>query len=342
MIRQKSEALEPGARLALQYASVEGEEFLSSVVARLLDIEQLRAEEELASLAQTQRLIRVRGEEELPDGALATRYAFVHALYQNVFYEELVGARRTQLHAIAGEQLLRHYGDRAPRIAGQLAMHFERGRDWTRAIEFLLIAGDNARSMYANSQAEEHYSHALDISPRLPENTRAEIQFRIFEKRASVYLGASRFDLSIADCREMIGRARATGSAERECAALYILGNTLFWAHRLTEMQSTLEEVLRLTATEAGRLRAFTLMAQGHLASGDLSAAEDNLRTVIGCSSSLDKKALLDSLDVRARLAFFRSEYGDAEQMFREKLDLALDLGGSWSTEPRNRDGEAQ
>jgi DNA-binding winged helix-turn-helix (wHTH) protein len=38
MIRRKIEVLEPDARLALQYASIEGEEFLSSVVARLLDL----------------------------------------------------------------------------------------------------------------------------------------------------------------------------------------------------------------------------------------------------------------------------------------------------------------
>ena len=327
MIRQKSEVLEPDARLALQYASVEGEEFLSSVVARLLDTEQLRVEEGLLSVSQTHRLIRVCGEEELPDGALVTRYAFAHALYQNVFYEEIVAARRTQLHAIAGEQLLKHYGNLAPRIAGQLAMHFERGRNWTRAIEFLMISAANARNMYANSEAEEHYTRAIEVSARLVDSACAGTQFRIYEKRAAVYLATSRFDLSIADGREMIQRARAAGSAELECAALYTLGNTLFWAHRLDEMQSTLEDVLRVSAAnEAGRLRALALMAQGHLASGDLSAAEDKLRTLIQCSPSLDRKTLLDSLDVRARLSFFRSEYEDAEQMFRKQIELALEL----------------
>jgi DNA-binding winged helix-turn-helix (wHTH) protein/tetratricopeptide (TPR) repeat protein len=331
MIRQKGEVLERDARVALQFASIEGEEFLSSVVARLLDTEQLHVEEALLSLAQNHGLIRVRGEEELPDGALVTRYAFAHALYQNVFYEQVVGARRTQLHALAGEQLLKHYGDLAPRIAGQLAMHFERGRNWVRAVEFLMIAAANARNMYANSEAEEHYTHAIQVSARVPESARAEAQFRIYEKRAAVYLATSRFDLSIADSREMIQRARAAGSAELECAALYTLGNTLFWAHRLDEMQSTLEDVLRVSAAnESGRLRALALIAQGHLASGDLSLAEDKLRMLIQCSLSLDKKTLLDSLDVRARLSFFRSEYEDAEHMFRKQIELALELGDAF------------
>jgi tetratricopeptide (TPR) repeat protein len=331
MIRQKSEVLEPDARLALQYASIEGEEFLSSVVARLLDTDQLNIEEGLVSLAQNHRLIRVLGEEELPDGALVTRYAFAHALYQNVFYEEIVGARRTQLHAIAGEQLLKHHGDLAPRIAGQLAMHFERGRNWVRAVEFLMIAAANARNMYANTEAEEYYTHAIEVSARLAESDRAEAQFRIYKKRAALYLATSRFDLSIADGREMIQRARAAGSAELECAALYTLGNTLFWAHRLDEMQATLEDVLRVSAAnEAGRLRAFALMAQGHLASGDLFLAEDRLRTLIQCSISLDRKTFLDSLDVRARLSFFRSEYEGAEQMFRKQIELAFELGDAF------------
>jgi DNA-binding winged helix-turn-helix (wHTH) protein/tetratricopeptide (TPR) repeat protein len=331
MIRQKSEALEPDARLALQYASIEGEEFLSSVVARLLDTEQLRVEEGLASLAQNHRLIRVQGEEELPDGALVTRYAFAHALYQNVFYEEMVAARRTQLHAIAGEQLLKHHGDLAPRIAGQLAMHFERGRNWTRAVEFLMIAAANARTMNANTEAEEHYTHALEVSARLVEGARAEAQFRIYEKRAVIYLATSRFDLSVADARQMIQRARTAGSAELECAALYTLGNTLFWSHRLDEMQSTLEDVLRMSAVnETSRLRALALMAQGHLASGDLPQAENKLRTLIQYSLSLDKKTLLDSLDIRARLSFFRSEYEEAEQMFRKQSELAFEISDAF------------
>lgn len=72
-------------------------------------------------------MIRTLGEEEMPDGELATRYRFTHALYQNVLYDDLVGKRRVLLHRQAGEQLQKHYGGQAPRIATQLALHFERG-----------------------------------------------------------------------------------------------------------------------------------------------------------------------------------------------------------------------
>ena len=66
-------------------------------------------------------------------------------------------------------------------------------------------------------------------------------------------------------------------SPELEYLALYTLGNTLFWAHRLHEMQSVLEDVLLLAArtdSEQARLQAVALMAQGHLALGELDDAE--------------------------------------------------------------------
>ena len=141
MIRKKIDALEEEDRRTLQYASVEGEEFISTVAARLLNTDDLILEERLDRLNKVHRLIQSLGEEELPDGRIGTRYRFAHALYQNVLYSDLVTKRRTLLHRQAGNQLLSHYGDQAPHIATQLAMHFERGRDFPLAIEYLTLAG---------------------------------------------------------------------------------------------------------------------------------------------------------------------------------------------------------
>src|SRR5438552_9039274 len=109
MIRKKIDAISKEDRRALQYASVEGEEFISTVLARLLDVDELDLEERLDRLAKVHHLIRVYGEEELPDGTLAMRYRFAHALYQNVLHSDLVTKRRIQLHRRAGELLVQHY-----------------------------------------------------------------------------------------------------------------------------------------------------------------------------------------------------------------------------------------
>jgi hypothetical protein len=83
LIRKKIESLGDEDRRLLQYASVEGEEFLSTALAGLLGVDELTLEERCDDLHRVHRLIEPRGEEELPDGAMAMRYRFVHALYQN-------------------------------------------------------------------------------------------------------------------------------------------------------------------------------------------------------------------------------------------------------------------
>src|SRR5262249_6559732 len=98
MIGKKLDVLDEEDRRALQYASIEGEGFTSTVVADLLGVDDLSMEERLARLGRVHRLIETLGEEEWPDGTLATRYHFAHALYQNVLYSDLVNKRRILLH----------------------------------------------------------------------------------------------------------------------------------------------------------------------------------------------------------------------------------------------------
>ncbi len=105
MIRKKIEALGEAERRALEYASVEGQEFTSAIASALLETEEVALEEQLDGVEKIHRLIQTIGEEELPDGTVAMRYRFAHALYQNFLYDSLVPRRRMLLHRQAGEAL---------------------------------------------------------------------------------------------------------------------------------------------------------------------------------------------------------------------------------------------
>ena len=330
MIRKKIEALDEEDRRALQYASIEGEEFLSTVLAQLLGVEELEVEERLARLDKVHRLIETRSEEELPDGTLATRYRFAHALYQNFLYDELVSKRRVLLHRQAGEQLLRHYGDEAPRIAAQLAMHFERGRDYGRAIEYLIQAGDNATQRYANAEAEGHYSHALGLVEKLPIEKQAESYLSLYQKRGTVNHALSRFDQAVDDFTQMLDQARAMESSALVGAALNALASTLFFAHRLDEMAVRAGEALRAaeaSGNEALRIEALTLIAQRHYGLGTLAEARALLDESIRLARALNHKpTLLGGLAWRGCVHFFQSEYERAEEMLSEALSLSSEL----------------
>ena len=330
MISKKIDALEPEQRRTLQYASVEGTEFLSTVLAKLLEVDEIDLEESLAWISKSHRLIETRGEEELPDGTLATRYRFSHALYQNFLYGDLVNKRRTQLHRQAGERLLRHYGRRAPQIATQLAMHFEQGRDFARAVEYLNHAGDHAAKLYGYAEAERHYSHALSLVEKLPEELQPEHLTTLYHKRGTVNHALSDFVQAARDFTAMLDQARALDSLELQATALNALTMTLYFSHRLDETIARAHEALEV-AERAGneKLRIDTMFLIGlkHLCYGELKEGRKIVDEVVATARKLNHKpALCSGLAWRACLHFFQSEYALAVKLATEARRLASEL----------------
>src|SRR6201988_5138085 len=330
MISKKIDALEPEERRALQYASVEGTEFLSSVTAKLLSVDEVELEESLARIGKGHRLIETRGEEELPDGTLATRYRFSHALYQNFLYGDLVNKRRILLHQQAGEQLLQHYGKRAPQIATQLAIHFEQGRDFPRAVEYLIHAGDHAARLYGYAEAERHYTRALNLVQKLPADAQPEHLATLYHKRGTVNHALSDFSQAAKDFTNMLDHARTLDSLELQSTALNALTMSLFFSHRLEETVARATEALEV-AERAGdeRLRVETVFLIGlkHCCYGELKEATVLLDEVIATSRRLNHKpGLCNGLTWRACLHFFQSEYALAVELTTEALRLTAEL----------------
>jgi serine/threonine protein kinase/tetratricopeptide (TPR) repeat protein len=330
MISKKIDALEEEERRTLQYASVEGTEFFSTVVASLLGVEEVEVEERLAHLEKTHRLIETRGEEELPDGSLVTRYRFAHALYQNFLYGDLVNKRRVILHQQAGEQLVRHYGKRVSQIATQLALHFERGRNFGRAIEYLIQAGDNATKLYANAEAADHYTHALNLIEKLPTESQAEILVTLYQKRGGVNMALSRFAQSIDDYTNMLKHQETLGLPAKEAEALNALALTLFFSHRVEEMATRADEALaaaKRAGSEELRVQTMALMALKHLCYGELKEGKQFLDDVIQTARKINQKpALLSALTWRGCLHFFQTEYEQAIKCETEARQLASEL----------------
>ncbi len=330
MISKKIDALEPEERRALQYASVEGTEFLSSVTATLLGVDEIDLEESLARISKSHRLIEIRGEEELPDGTLATRYRFAHALYQNFLYSDLVNKRRMLLHQQAGEQLLRHYGKRAPQIATQLAIHFEQGRDFPRAVEYLIHAGDHAAKLYGYAEAEKHYSQALNLVQKLAEESQPEHLATLYHKRGTVTHALSNFEQAAKDFANMLDQARALNSLELQSTALNALTMTLFFSHKLDETVARASEALEVaerSGDEKLRVETMFLIGLKHLCYGELKEARVLLDEVVATSRRLNHKpGLCSGLTWRGCLHFFQSEYANAVELTTEALRLAAEL----------------
>jgi predicted ATPase len=182
MIERQFEGLSVEEQRVLEAGSVAGVEFSAAAVAAALEEEVFQIEERCQDLARRGQFVRRSGVSEWPDGTVVGRYSFIHALYQNVLYQRLGVARRLRLHQRIGEREEAAYGGRAGEIAAELAMHFERGRDYRRAVQYLEQAGKNAIQRSAHREAISHLSKGLEllkVLPDTPERAQQELTLQI-------------------------------------------------------------------------------------------------------------------------------------------------------------------
>ncbi|HEU0000272.1 MAG TPA: AAA family ATPase, partial [Ktedonobacteraceae bacterium] len=92
-------------------------------------------------------------------------YDFSHEKLRALVYEETSLARRRLLHRRIAETLANHarsHREGGP-LAGQIAHHYRLAGNDAAAAEYFKLAGDRARSLYANAEAIAHLQLALAL-----------------------------------------------------------------------------------------------------------------------------------------------------------------------------------
>ncbi len=174
LIEQQIEQTSPEEQTLLEVASVAGMTFSAATLAAGREVAAGRDETaedievECEALMRRGQFMAALGTESWPNGTVAARYGFTHALYQEVLYERVPESRRARLHRQIGTQLEGGYGSQTRDIGVELAMHFERGRDHQRALQYLQVAGDSALQRSAHHEAIAHLTKGLALLPTLP------------------------------------------------------------------------------------------------------------------------------------------------------------------------------
>ncbi len=156
LIEYQIEQISPEDRELLEAASVAGIEFSAAAVAAGVTEEVEAVETRCTILARRGQLVQERGTSAWPDGTIAAKYGFIHALHHEVLYDGVPAGRKTRLHRQIGLWTECAYGAQARGFAAELAVHFERGNDAHRAVQYLLYAGENALQRSAHDDAIAH------------------------------------------------------------------------------------------------------------------------------------------------------------------------------------------
>ena len=156
LLLSRVDQLPADARRLLQEAAVLGMEFDETLLAAV-------ATGGASIGAALDRLVQSDLIREFARGRDGRRYRFTQALVHEVVYENLLMARRSELHERAGRALEDAVGPEPSRLSDLEALghHWSLAPDKARGARYLMAAGDRARAVYANDDAISHYQRAL-------------------------------------------------------------------------------------------------------------------------------------------------------------------------------------
>ena len=171
-ITNRIDSLDPSQQLTLKVASVIGRIFAFRVLQAIHPIE---ADKSALSdyMATLTRLSLTLIESEAPDLA----YIFKHAVTQEVAYNLMLFSQRRLLHQAVAEWIEKNYEKNLEAYYTLLAHHWSQaadpaeslqdGRALHKAVEYLEKAGEQAIQNYANQEAVQFFSQALELDKKI-------------------------------------------------------------------------------------------------------------------------------------------------------------------------------
>lgn len=270
---------------ALGLASVAGIEFLHLPLAEVLRTSPDGLQRLLDDTAARRQWLRSAELVTLPGGQLASRYAFRHAIYRQVFYQRLPAGQRAQWHRDIAQALQASAGTQASELAAELALHFERGGLPAAAVRQLVTVARRALARSAAREALHASGHGLALLARhAADDADTELDLRVLEGVALTRL----YVLSQPEVAQAFERTRAlcerAPASPARARALHGLWWVSFARGELARAQQLAQQIVDLaeaTAEPALRLAGCSTMGLTLTMRGDFVKARQQLQAAL-------------------------------------------------------------
>jgi predicted ATPase len=308
-------------RLVFQVAAVIGPVFWFNILQALLgNAPTLRAD-----LAALQRAQFIEESGRVPE--LGMQYTIRTPLMRDTAYESLLNAQRAAYHLRVAEYLEGlSTTDMLGGYDGMLAYHYRGAGNSRKELFYTLLAADHARKIYANAEALQHYSRALELLVSLEATSRSNEETRL--------LRTERFEV-LNNRRDVLYQLGQVVAAHEDTYALLPL------AHQLEDDPTWLIDAL---------------LAQAEISHHNLEALSQGLRTAreaLDLSRKIgDSNREMHSLLRVANNLFLLKDHhwhdaaGQALAMARQmgdlktEVQLLIDIGDAYGIDdlPRSRE----
>ena len=347
LIQRKLGQLPDGDSKLLALAAVQGGEFDSAVVAKILAIDTADVEDRLKVLENVYSFVTCIEEKEFPDGSLTTHYRFAHVLYQNALYDSLSASRRAALSLSVAEALLGVQAGEDSNVASELAFLLEVGRDFARASDYFLMAGQKAVQVAANQEAVVLFKHAIANAEKLQNDERRSRILRVALSLGQLHSSMSPPE-AVNDFALAEKMARESGNTEAEIKAICGQGMAEFFLYRLAEAEKhgkRAQELAHSVNSDVGAASSEVVLGAESLASGHLIKAGQYFHHAIpilqekGCPTQVMQGVLMHGLQNVWELDYERAnatlswamdratEHGAVLQIVMNQFFLTMLLG---------------
>ena len=331
MIARQIDRLNTEDQRLLEAASAAGAEFSAATVAAGLDRSVPDVEQACEGLVRKGQVIAPSGVAEWPDGTVAGRYAFLHALYQEVLHQQLAPGQRIQLHRRLGERLEAAYGARTEEIAAILALHFEEGRDFAKAVRYLGQAAENSAKRFGNREAAIYLTRALGLVNCLPPEDHSTARAKLLQRRGWVRRSAGDLAGASEDLTTMISCAAEAKQLRLEVSGLLDLSRFCLYADRRQCLEVAARSVARSQALDDD---VFKALVQGNSANLNLMLTGWRYKDAELCRQAVkmtgearDPSILMRRCVIEGILQYMSSNYLDCCVATKHGQELGQTIG---------------
>ncbi len=258
-------------------------------------------------------------------------FAFRHILTQEAVYQSILRNERPELHRVVAESIECLAGDNVLAYAELLAMHYDRARVRDKALEYTLHSGISAQARFANREATEYYSRALQLSQHVGG---AELQrWRAAIGLADVQQHIGEYEEAIAFYEAALDERQGLTSAER-AEVMLKLGRAWDKLGNLEKAESLLKTAATMVSpgmSEQGpsvEAEIYSALGWLTLRGGDLPGARALLEHAMALANQADHLDVLSSILNRLGAVYLgQGEWEQATQVVQRSLEIRERLG---------------
>lgn len=251
-------------------------------------------------------------------------YSFRHLLTQETIYNSLLRSQRPTLHRTVAECIEYLYAEDLRNHAEVLALHYDRAFVRTKAMRYALLAGERARERFANRDAMEYYSRALQISQHLGGYGAERWQAAIGLGEVLQHVGE--YDEAIA-CYQAALEEWSDAAPQSRAWAMLRLGQVWDRRGELEEAEGWLRQALAQlsqSSVKLPELRAQVYSELGWLSlrRGNMAAARDWLGQGLDLVGTMGHYEVLSSIfDRLGAVHYQRGEWKQASECVERALE---------------------